>query len=84
MKAQYEEAINEIKEKLDRVKRIKIMSQSRIEQLNKQKEEMFLNLEKLNIKIDNLDSEIEKTQKEIEELLSKAYKLLPEDLFEIN
>lgn len=52
----------------------------RLEELQKQKQLILDELEKLNVKPEKLDEEIEKASKEIEDLLKKARELLPEDL----
>lgn len=75
-----EKEIHELKQKIDKAKAMRYKAEVRLEELQKQKQLILDELEKLNVKPEKLDEEIEKASKEIEDLLKKARELLPEDL----
>jgi chromosome segregation ATPase len=80
MALEYEKRINQIKESLDKAKNMRIRAETRLEQLNKQKEEILEELKTLGVAPEQLDGEIERLRSEIEDLLGKAEKLIPEEL----
>lgn len=80
MSLEYEKKINQIKENLDRAKNMRIRAETRLEQLNKQKEEILDELKDLGVSPEQLDSEINRLKNEIEDLINKAEKLIPEEL----
>jgi len=80
MAIEYEKKINGIKEKLDKAKNMRIRAEARLEQLNKQKEEILSELTELNVSPDELDKEIDKLKSEIEDLMERAQNLIPQDL----
>lgn len=75
-----EKEIHELKQKIDKAKAMRYKAEVRLEELQKQKQLILDELEKLNVKPEELDKEIEKASKEIEDLLKKAKELLPKDL----
>ncbi len=80
MALEYEKKINQIKENLDKAKNMRIRAETRLEQLNKQKEEILGELKVLGVTPEQLDGEIERLRTEIEDLIGKAEKLIPEEL----
>ncbi|GAE89209.1 hypothetical protein [Acetivibrio straminisolvens] len=76
----YEKKLNQIKDNLDKAKSLRIRAEAKLEQLNRQKEEILSELKELGVEPENLDSEIAKLKDEIESLISKAESLLPEEL----
>ena len=80
MALEYEKKINQIKENLDKAKNMRIRAEARLEQLNKQKEEILGELKELGVPPESLDTEINNLKSEIEELIDKAQKLIPEEL----
>lgn len=80
MAVEYEKEINTIKDKLDKAKSLRIRAEARLEQLNKQKQEILKELEELGVKPENLENEIEKLKKEIDALLENANDLIPSDV----
>jgi len=59
---------------------LRIRAEARLEQLNKQKQDLLSELENLGVKPEDLDTEIERLNNEIESLLKKAKDMLPMDL----
>ncbi|TYQ13313.1 UNVERIFIED_CONTAM: hypothetical protein Cloal_4381 [Acetivibrio alkalicellulosi] len=82
--SEYDKKINTIKENLDKAKNLRIRAEARLEDLNKQKEEILGELNELGIEPDRLESEISKLKLEIEELIDRAEKLIPQDLIKSN
>ncbi|AUG57708.1 hypothetical protein [Acetivibrio saccincola] len=82
--SEYEKKINKIKENLDKAKNLRIRAEARLEDLNRQKQEILKELDELGIKPENLEEEIQKLKSEIEELIYKAENLIPEDLIKNN
>ncbi|MFZ5986890.1 MAG: hypothetical protein ACOYWZ_07185 [Bacillota bacterium] len=80
----YDKKLNQIKENLDKAKNLRIRAEARLEQLNKQRDEILNELKELGIKPEDLESEIGKLKSEIEELIGKAEKLIPEELIKSN
>jgi len=80
MTIEYEKKINQIKESLDKAKNMRIRAEARLEELNKQREEILSELKELNVSPDQLDVEISKLKSEIEELMERALNLIPQDL----
>lgn len=75
-----EKEIHELKQKIDKAKAMRYKAEVRLEELQKQRQLILDELEKLNVKPEELDKEIERASKEIEDLLKKAKELLPKDL----
>ncbi len=82
MASDYNKKINQLKENLDKARNLRIRAEARIEQLNKQKQDLLKEIEEYGIKPEELEDEIIRLKKEIEELLSKANELLPMDLIQ--
>jgi chromosome segregation ATPase len=80
MAQDYEKKLGQIKENLDKAKNLKIRAETRLEELNKQKNDILKELDDMGVKPENLDSEIESLKSEIEDLIGKAEKLIPEEL----
>ena len=77
MATDYEKSIGQIKENLDKAKNMRIRAEAKLEQLNRQKQDILKEIETLGIKPEALDNEIVRLKKEIEELIEKATELLP-------
>lgn len=82
--SEYDKKLNQIKDNLDKAKNLRIRAEARLEQLNRQKEEIMVELKGLGVEPENLDSEITKLKDEIEGLIKKAESLLPEELIKNN
>lgn len=80
MALEYEKKINQIKENLDKAKNMRIRAEARLEQLNKQKEEILTELKELGVSPQELDNEISRLKSEIEDLIDRAEKIIPEEL----
>ncbi len=80
MTNEYEKKINQLKESLDKAKNMRIRAEARLEQLNKQKQEILDEINSLGVRPEELESEIEKLRGEIEALIKKADEMLPEDI----
>lgn len=76
----YSKTINQLKENLDKAKNMRIRAETRMEQLNKQKQEILKEIEEMGVKPDELESEIEKLKNDIEEMIKEANNMLPMDL----
>lgn len=81
---EFEKSISQIKENLDKAKSLKIRAEARLEQLNKQKQDILSEIETLGVKPEDLNVEIERLKSEIEELIKTANELLPMDLIKNN
>lgn len=80
MAAEYDKTISQIKEKLDKAKNLRIRAEARLEQLNKQKQDILKEIEVLGVKPEELDDEIRRLKDEIEELISRANEMLPDKI----
>ncbi len=76
----YSKTISQLKEKLDNAKNMRIRAETKMEQLNKQKQEILKEIEEMGVKPDELESEIEKLKNDIEEMIKEANNMLPMDL----
>ena len=73
----YEENLKNLKEELDRLKNMKYKSEARLEQLNSQKKDILLEIEKLGIKPEDLEKEISNLKNEIDKRFNEANDLMP-------
>ncbi len=78
----YEKELNNLKENLEKAKTLKYKAEARLEQLNKQEEEIIKELKDFGIEPNELENEIKKLTLEINMLFEEANKLLPKDLLE--
>ncbi|MBS4535986.1 hypothetical protein GOQ29_10215 [Clostridium sp. D2Q-14] len=76
----HEKELTKLKDNLDRAKNLKYKSEARLEQLNKQQEELISELKEYGIDPDELENEINKLENEISNLFNKAKELLPMDI----
>ncbi|EOD00211.1 hypothetical protein [Caldisalinibacter kiritimatiensis] len=76
----HEKQLNDLKEKLEKAKTLKYKAEARLEQLNKQQEEIINELNDLGVKPEELENEIEKLDQEIRNLIEEANKLLPSEI----
>ncbi|NMB33906.1 MAG: hypothetical protein GX992_06720 [Clostridium sp.] len=82
--SEYEERLNKIKQDLDKANNLRIRAEARLEHLNRQKDDILLELKGLGVEPENLDHEIGKLKDEIEELIGKAEGLIPKELTKNN
>ena len=82
--SEYEERLNKIKQDLDKANNLRIRAEARLEHLNRQKDDILLELKGLGVEPENLDHEIGKLKDEIEELIGKAEGLIPKKLTKNN
>ncbi|RKD34499.1 hypothetical protein [Thermohalobacter berrensis] len=80
----YEKQLNTLKEDLEKAKSLKYKAEARLEELNKQEQDIINELKELGVKPDDLEKEIKKLEEEIEELFKKANEMLPKDILEKN
>ncbi len=73
----YEKSITQLKEKLEKAKGLKFRAEAKLEQLNKQREEIIREIESMGLVPENIDREIEKLQKEMERLIGQSQEMLP-------
>ena len=76
----YENELNNLKASLEKAKDLRYRAEARLEQLNKQEEEIIKELNHLGIEPQNLESEINALTSDIEKLFKKANELLPKDI----
>lgn len=76
----HEKELTKLKDDLDRAKNLKYKSEARLENLNKQHEELISELEEYGVNPEELDKEINKLENEISNLFNKANELLPIDI----
>lgn len=75
-----ERQIQELKKKIEDAKTTRIRAETRLEQLQKAKQQYLEELDKLEVKPEELDEEIEKLGRQIQELIDKAKELIPDEL----
>lgn len=80
--SQYAEKIDKIRDELEKAKDAKIRTEARLEQLQKQKDEIYEELRNLGIDPGNIESEIGILRAEIEQALEKLSQLLPKNMRE--
>lgn len=78
----YEKELNNLKDNLEKAKNLKYRAEARLEQLNKQEEEIIGELKDLGIEPKDLENEINKLTLDIQSLFKEANELLPKDLLE--
>jgi chromosome segregation ATPase len=77
MAADYEKTISQLKENLEKSKSMKFRAEAKLEQLNKQKEEIISEIKSMGLEPDNLDQEISKLQEQIDVLIEESKEMLP-------
>ncbi len=78
----YEKDLNKLKEDLDQARNLKYKAEARLEQLQKQENEIIEEIKSMGIDAKDLDGEIAKLTKEINELFNEANALIPRDIIE--
>lgn len=76
----YEKELNNLKEGLEKAKDLRYRAEARLEQLNKQEEEIVAELKELGIKPQDLENQINTLTLDIQKLFKEANDLLPKDL----
>lgn len=75
----YENEIKILKERIDRAQIDKVRAETRLEQLEKEKDELLAEMKEYGVAPDTLDQEIDRLETELAGLLQEAARLLPED-----
>ncbi|MGM0369415.1 MAG: hypothetical protein ACQEP9_03240 [Bacillota bacterium] len=75
----YKREINQIKEKLDQANTLKVRSETKLENLEEEREKLLTEIKNEGIEPDQLEEEIEELESELQELIKEAKELLPED-----
>lgn len=76
----YEKELNNLKDGLEKAKDLRYRAEARLEQLNKQEEEIIVELKELGIEPKDLENEINTLTLDIKKLFEEANSLLPKDL----
>jgi chromosome segregation ATPase len=76
MSHEHENTIKELRENLDKAKNMKFRAEARLEQLEKQKQDIINEINAMGLKPENLESEITKLEGQIEQLLNEAKKMV--------
>ncbi|QKG84522.1 hypothetical protein GXN76_08560 [Kroppenstedtia pulmonis] len=77
---QLEEKIKQVKTALDKARDLRYKAEARLEQLERQEEEILKELEELGVKPEHLEQEIENLENNIQQRIQEAWSLLPEEL----
>ncbi|HEX9059593.1 MAG TPA: hypothetical protein VF941_05400 [Clostridia bacterium] len=80
MTKDYDKRISQLKEDLDKAKDQRIRAEAKLEQYNKQKQEIIDEIKSMGIEPDEIENEIQKIDTEIEELIKKVEEAMPRDL----
>lgn len=75
----YEQDIKRLKERIDRAQIDKVRAETRLEQLEKEKEALLTEMNEYGVTPDALDAEIDRLEKEVASLLEQAAELLPKE-----
>ena len=77
MAVDYEKTIAQLKDNLEKAKSMRFRAEAKLEQLNKQKEEIVKEINSMGLEPENIDKEIEKLKNEIDVLIDQSRELLP-------
>ena len=80
MTKDYDKRISQLKEDLDKAKDQRIRAEAKLEQYNKQKQEIIDEIKSMGIEPDEIENEIQKIETEIEELIKKVEEAMPRNL----
>lgn len=75
----YEQEIKTLKDRIDRAQIDKVRAETRLEQLEKEKEALLAEMSEYGVHPDTLDTEIARLEKEVGDLLQEASELLPKE-----
>jgi len=75
----YKKEISQIKEKLDKANTMKVRSETKLENLEDEREKLLTEIKNEGIEPDQLEEEIEKVESKLQKLIKEAKELLPED-----
>lgn len=75
-----EEQLQQMKKAIDYAKDMKYRAELKLESLEKQKENILLELEQLGVKPEELEDEITRLEQEITSSLKEAWNLIPKEL----
>lgn len=73
-----EEEITKLKQDIEKAKGARIRAEARLEELNRQKQDILNQLTILGVSPENLDDEIKKLDQEITDKISQVKQMLPE------
>ncbi len=76
----YDTRINELKDRLEIAKKKKIKAETRLEELQNQRNDIISQLKELGVVPENLDGEIDSLKKEIEGLIKDVEGMLPPEM----
>ncbi|SDX15355.1 hypothetical protein SAMN05444487_11118 [Marininema mesophilum] len=81
---QQEERIKEIKVRLEEAKNLRYKAEVRLEDLERQEQEILQELKELGVEPEHLEEEIQKLQQEISRKIEEAWAMLPQELMQNN
>lgn len=76
----YDVKLSDLKNKIEVAKNKKIKAETRLEQLQNQRDEIIKELNVMGVLPENLGLEIDNLKKEIENLISEIEKMIPSDI----
>lgn len=76
----YDERINDLKKRLDVAKNKKIKAETRLEELQNQRDVIIKQLKELGVEPENLDGELDALKREIEGLIKDVEGMLPPEM----
>ncbi|TDT61545.1 hypothetical protein [Fonticella tunisiensis] len=76
----YEAKLSELKDRLETSKNKKIKAETKLEQLQNQKNDIIKELKNMGVSPENLDDEIKKLESEIEKLIMEVDNMVPKDI----
>ncbi len=80
MPPDHEQRVSELRDRIEKARQLKYKYEARLDELNRQRERLFLELAELQVRPEDLAGEIERLQQESDALLQEAAALLPADL----
>ena len=80
MPPDHEQRVSELRDRIEKARQLKYKYEARLDELNRQRERLLLELAELQVRPEDLAGEIERLQQESDALLQEAAALLPADL----
>lgn len=75
----YENEIKNLKDRIDRAQMNKVRAETRLEQLEKEKDALLAEMKEYGVEPDTLEQEIQRLEQELATLLQQANDLLPKE-----
>ncbi len=75
-----EEQLQQMKKAIDNARNVRYRAEAKLEELEKQKQRLLIELEELGVKPEDLDQEIERLDHEIQTSLQETWQLIPKEL----